>query len=275
MALKITTLIENTKGDNMALKSEHGISFFIEKDGNKLLFDTGQTGIFMENAEDLKIDLSVLDFVIISHGHYDHSGGFKGLAEVAHNFKLIVGDGFFNKKYGFKNNTYKFLGNNFDEQFLSKKDIPYRFVTEDITEIVSGIYVITNFQRIHKDEVINPRFKLIENDKYVNDTFKDEVLIAIDTPEGLVVLLGCSHPGMKNMLDSVRKILGKPIYAVFGGTHLVEASDGSFDISMEYMKNSEMKIIGVSHCTGQKAMDNLSISNDRYIHNSTGSIFQL
>ncbi len=275
MGLKITTLIENTKGEHLALKSEHGISFFIEKDGHNLLFDTGQTGAFLENAEQLQIDLSNLEYVIISHGHYDHSGGLQALTELAKKFELIVGDGFFNKKYGYKNNKYKFIGNNFDEQFLSKKDIPYRFVTEDITEIVSGIYVITNFPRIHKDEVINTRFKLIEDDKYVNDSFKDEVLIAIDIPEGLVVLLGCSHPGMKNMLDSVQKLLGKPIYAVLGGTHLVEASDDSFDISMEYLNKSEMKVIGVSHCTGQKAMSNLSASNDRYIHNRTGSILHV
>ena len=275
MALKITTLIENSKGEHLALKSEHGISFFIEKDGHRLLFDTGQSGTFLENAEQLQVDLSDLEYVIISHGHYDHSGGLQALTGIAKKFELIVGDGFFNKKYGFKNNSYEFLGNNFDEVFLSEKEIPYRFVTDDITEILPGIYVITNFPRIHKDEVINTRFKLMENGDFVEDPFKDEILIAIDTPEGLVVLLGCSHPGIKNMLDSVRKLLSKQIYAVLGGTHLVEASDSSFDISMEYLKNSEMQVIGVSHCTGIKAIDNLSISNDRYIHNTTGSIFKL
>ena len=271
MALKITTLIENTKGEHLALKSEHGISFFIEKDGHKLLFDTGQTGIFLENAEQLQIDLSDLEYVIISHGHYDHSGGLQALTGIAKKFELIVGDGFFNKKYGFKNNSYEFLGNNFNEEFLGGKGIPYRFMIDDITEIIPGIYVITNFPRVHKDEVINTRFKLMEDDKFINDPFNDEVLVAIDTPEGLVILLGCSHPGMKNMLDAAENLLEKPIYAVLGGTHLVEANDTSLNISMDYLNNSKMKVIGVSHCTGQKAMSNLSISNDRYFHNRTGS----
>lgn len=271
MALKITTLIENTKGEHLALKSEHGISFFIEKDGHKLLFDTGQSGIFLENAEQLQIDLSDLEYVIISHGHYDHSGGLQALMGMAKKFDLIIGDGFFNKKYGYKNNSYEFLGNNFNEELLLKKGIPYRFVKNDISEIFPGLYVITNFPRIYKDEVINTRFKLMEDGKFVNDPFNDEVLVAIDTPEGLVILLGCSHPGMKNMLDSARNLLKKPIYAVLGGTHLVEANDDSLTISMDYLNKGDIKVIGVSHCTGKKAMTDLSISNDRYFHNRTGS----
>ncbi len=86
-----------------------------------------------------------------------------------------------------------------------------------------------------------------------------------------MVLLGCSHPGIKNMLDAVRNLLKKPIYAVLGGTHLVEANEKSLGISLDYLNNNEMKVVGVSHCTGQKAMSNLSISNDRYFHNRIGS----
>ncbi|MEA1911559.1 MAG: MBL fold metallo-hydrolase, partial [Spirochaetota bacterium] len=67
----------------------------------------------------------------------------------------------------------------------------------------------------------------------------------------------------------------KQIYAVLGGTHLVEANDSSLNISMDYLNNSNMKVIGVSHCTGEKAMLNLSIHNNRYLHNKTGSIFQV
>ncbi len=271
MSLKITTLIENTMGEHLALKNEHGISFYIEKDGHKLLFDTGQSGTFLENAEQLQIDLSDLEYVILSHGHYDHSGGLRSLISIADKFELILGEGFFNEKYGYKNGSYEFLGNNFNRKFLQEKSISYKFVNNDLNEILPGIYVITNFPRIHKDEVINTRFKLLKDGEFISDLFNDEVLIAVDTPEGLVILLGCSHPGMKNMMDAARNLLGKPIYAVLGGTHLVEANDGSLDISMDYLNKGEMKVIGVSHCTGQKAMSNLSISNDRYFHNRTGS----
>ena len=271
MSLKITTLIENSMGEHLSLKNEHGISFYIEKDNHKLLFDTGQSGAFIYNAKELQIDLSELEYVILSHGHYDHSGGFRPLVAEVNSFELIIGKGFFTEKYAYRNNSYEFLGNNFNENFLKERNIPYRYVTEDITEIIDGVYVITNFPRNYKDEVINPRFKLLQDGKLVDDKFLDEILVAIDTPRGLVILLGCSHPGMKNMMEAAKNLLNKPIYAVLGGTHLVEASKESLSISIDYLNNSDIKIIGVSHCTGDVASEKLSISNERYFHNRTGS----
>ena len=111
----------------------------------------------------------------------------------------------------------------------------------------------------------------MQDGKLVDDKFLDEILVAIDTPRGLVILLGCSHPGMKNMMEAAKNLLNKPIYAVLGGTHLVEASKESLSISIDYLNNSDIKIIGVSHCTGDVASEKLSISNERYFHNRTGS----
>lgn len=271
MSVKITTLIENSPGEHKALKTEHGISFFIEKDGHRLLFDTGQSGTFIENAEQLRVDLSSLEYVVISHGHYDHSGGVRALAEITTNFELIMGQGFFEEKYGFKNGRYEYLGNNFDEDFLRSQQIRYRFVDQALTELVPGVYVVTQFPRKHQDEVINPRFKLMKNGQMQPDPFNDEVLVAVDTPKGLIVLLGCSHPGMKNMLDATIELLGRPVHGVLGGTHLVEASDSSLIKSLDYLNSDDLEYIGVSHCTGDAAMQNLAASNSHYYHNRTGS----
>ncbi len=271
MSVQVTTLVENTQGEHLALINEHGISFYIEKDGRKLLFDTGQSDAFLYNADQMKIDLTDLEYVILSHGHYDHSGGLIHLMEMTSSFNLIMGKGFFNEKFGYRNNSYEYLGNNFDEDFLTDNDIDYRFVEDDLTELIPGVYVITNFPRKHKNEVINPRFKILKDGKFEQDLFKDEVLVTIDTPKGLVVILGCSHPGMRNMLDAVKSLLNKPIYAVLGGTHLVEAQGEMFDMSIDYLNNAEIEVVGVSHCTGQQAMETLSASNGRYFHNRTGS----
>lgn len=271
MSLKITTLIENTLGEHLALKNEHGISFYIEKDNHKLLFDTGQSGAFIYNAEQLKIDLSDIEYVVISHGHYDHSGGFRSLVDKSKNFELIIGRYFFYEKYGYRKNSYNYLGNNFTENFLLKQKIPYRYMNKNILEILPGVFIVTSFPRIHDDEVISPRFKILKDGNFEQDLFEDEVLIAIDSPKGLVVLLGCSHPGMRNMLDTVKNLINKPIYAVLGGTHLVESKGKSLKRSIDYLQDKEMKIVGVSHCTGEDAISKMSIRNDRYFHNRTGS----
>lgn len=271
MSVKVTTLIENSGGEHKALFSEHGISFHIEKDGHSILFDSGQSDRFIANAQQLNIDLSTVEYVVLSHGHYDHSGGIRPLCEMTTGFELIMGEGFFHKKYGFKNNSYEYLGNNFDENFLVAKGLRYRFVDQPLMELIPGVYVLTRFPRIHQDEVINPRFKLEQSGEMVADPFNDEVLVAVDTPRGLIVILGCSHPGMKNMLDAVQSQLNRPLYALLGGTHLVEADNNCMNSSMSYLDKDDLKVLGVSHCTGQAAMDHLAGTDSRYFHNRTGS----
>jgi len=135
MSLKITTLIENNPGEHKALLFEHGLSFFIEKDDCRILFDTGQSSAYLANASQLKIDLSHLDYVVLSHGHYDHSGGFRALTKLTTRFTLLTGQGFFDEKYGVNNGTAEFIGNNFDETFLSYKRIKHQFIQERREEI--------------------------------------------------------------------------------------------------------------------------------------------
>ena len=96
-------------------------------------------------------------------------------------------------------------------------------------------------------------------------------MIVVDTPLGLVAIMGCAHPGMRNMLDEVKSRFKKPVYAVLGGTHLVEASQEASDASIEYLIKNNIKIIGVSHCTGEKAGKLLENSSSGYFYNRTGS----
>jgi 7,8-dihydropterin-6-yl-methyl-4-(beta-D-ribofuranosyl)aminobenzene 5'-phosphate synthase len=272
MPVRITTLVENSGGEHLALKHEHGLSFYIEKDNHSILFDTGQSQNFILNAEQLQLDMGALSHVVVSHGHYDHSGGLRSLIQVHSGFKLTLGQGFFDEKYAFYNGSYEFLGNNFDEAYLQDQSISYAFVESQVTEILDGVWVVTGFSRTHQDELISSRFLLRKNGRFEPDLFNDEVLVAVDSPEGIIVLLGCSHPGMKNMIDTVRHLFQRPVYAVLGGTHLVEASRESLEKSISYLADESFKVLGVSHCTGAKAMEILGASNRRYFHNRTGSI---
>lgn len=271
MTLKITTLIENNPGEHKALVHEHGLSFFIETDDTRILFDTGQSGAFIANAGRLNIDLGRLDSVVISHGHYDHSGGFRSLTGITTQFNLFLGQGFFQEKYGFQNNSCEFLGNNFDKAFLSSQGIPCRFVHEPVLEIAPDVYILSRFERIHKDETINPRFMILKNGRLCPDPFDDEVALAMDSPKGLIVLLGCSHPGMKNMLDSAVRLIDRPVYAVLGGSHLVEASETGLELSLDYLQKEAISVVGLSHCTGQKAMERMAACNPNYFQNRTGT----
>jgi len=269
--IRITTLIENSPGEHLALRHEHGVSFCVEAHGRKVLFDTGQSGNFIENAGQLRIGLEDIEYVVVSHGHYDHSGGLRALTAVTTKFELVTGAGFFEEKYAERNGGYEFLGNNFTRDFLEASGIRYAELNTSMRELIPGVYALGNFPRIHADELINPRFKLLRDGSFVADTFDDEIMLVIDTPKGIIALLGCSHPGMRNMLDAVKDRFKKPIHAVLGGTHLVEASAAGVKASADYLTGSDIGTIGVSHCTGTGAMKILGESEKKYYHNRTGS----
>ncbi|HKK66132.1 MAG TPA: MBL fold metallo-hydrolase [Clostridia bacterium] len=275
MALRITALIEDSPGEDTSLEYEHGLSFFIEYDGHTLLFDTGQTGAFVRNAEVLGVNLMTLEKVVLSHGHYDHTGGLLILADTARSFELYLKECIFQKKYAHKEGRYEFKGNAFNEADLRNLGIRYRFVQEDCTELLPGVWLITNFPRVYADEAANPRFVLEEAGVYRQDRFDDEVVLALESPRGLVVLLGCSHPGVRNMLDHVKAQLKQPIYAVLGGTHLVEADEKRTMDAVEYLLREVSGPIGISHCSGKAAMAQLKAATPRYFHNKTGSVLEV
>jgi len=269
--IRITTLVENTPGEHLALRHEHGLSFFLEINGKNILFDAGQSGAFLENARKLRLDPSSLEYVVLSHGHYDHSGGFRFLAELPGKRRLIVGKGFFEDKYAARNGGYEFLGNDFTRDFLIERGIPFTELSESSLELIPGVFVLSSFQRMHTDETINPRFKLLRQGRFIPDPFDDEIMVAVDTPKGIVALLGCSHPGMRNMLDAAKSRLGKPVRAVLGGTHLVEAGEPGLTASLDYLARDGIEVVGVSHCTGPAAMKRLENKDLEYFHNRTGS----
>lgn len=278
MNLKIVTLIEDNPSINLNLFNEHGLSLYIEVDGTKMLFDTGKSGNFIENAEKLDVDLNNLKYVILSHGHYDHSGGFKKLVDkVKTSYKLIVGKGFFNNKYKFiEEGAYKYIGNSFSEEFVNQNNIPIKYVKEDIYYITENIMIFTNFKRNNDFEVISERFKVKQDESYVLDNFSDEIVLGIKTKKGFIVILGCSHIGIVNILETIIERTGIPIYGVIGGTHLIEADELRIIKTIDFLKENHIQILGMSHCTGEKAAEEIKHEfKEKFIYNNTGNIIKV
>lgn len=279
MKVRITTLVENSLGENLALQNEHGLSFFIEVGDpahaskcTRLLFDTGQSSKFIYNAGLLNIDLSKTEKIILSHGHYDHSGGLKDFVQTfGPTFELTVGKGFFTPKYANNNGAWQYLGNNFDRRYLEEKSIDTTCLSADTTEIGPGVYVVTNFPRICQLEKPSKRFFTYNGDHYEQDLFTDEVIIVLEVTAGLVVLLGCSHPGLINILETVRARFNKPIHCLIGGTHLVEADDVRLEQSLDYLCGLNLSMLGISHCTGEQATLRLKEAQKNFFVNSTGT----
>lgn len=278
MELKITTLIENMPGNNEKLLYEHGLSLFIEFDGKKMLFDTGKTGDYIENAKLLNIPLEKTDTLIISHGHYDHGGGVqKSLDMLKKGIIMYVGQEFFELKYkDMEDGSYKFNGIDFSENDLIRSKIKLRKVTDDIEFISGNIVLFKNFSRSNVFEKQNPKFMVKKNNTMQIDDFTDEIILGLITKKGLVVVAGCSHIGIVNILTSISKRINIPIYAVLGGTHLVEADAVRISKTIEAFRNMNIKYVAVSHCTGETGIKIIKQElREGFILNNTGNIFEL
>lgn len=272
MSITITTIIENDKGINSNLNNEFGLSLYIDDGEIQLLLDTGQTGLFLKNAENLNINLKNLKHLVLSHSHFDHTGGLKSLIEkVTKDFNLYINPNFFNKKYKTENNIETFIGNNFDKEFLIKNNINIVEMKEDTLKLSEKITLFTNFKNVTTFEPDNERYILKTKDKNIVDKMEDEVAIGIDTSKGYLIVCGCSHIGIANIVEKIKKETNKNIYGIIGGLHLSRANPDRINKTIEYFKENNIKFLGTSHCTGINFINELKKQNLNYTSNNTGN----
>ena len=240
------------------------------------MFDTGQTGDFVKNAEVLGIDLKALDDIIIRHGHYDHSGGVMTLlSEIEKPLPFYVGEGFFAPKYKhLSDGTYRYNGNPFTRQELSAEKVDLCMVTEDVTMLSKKILLFRNFPAVSGFERKNEKFVLADGDAYMVDAFKEEIALGLRTSKGLVLIVGCSHVGICNILQAVTARVDEPIYAVLGGTHLMEADEERLEKTMEIFRKFGVQCVAVSHCTGEQGIALAKETfGEQFVLNNTGNRF--
>lgn len=277
MNLKISTLIENQPSNTKDLYYEHGLSLLIQIDNTNILFDTGQSGNFIKNAKKLSINLNTLDYVILSHGHYDHTGGFKTLINnITPNFKLLIHKKLLIPKYKAVNNfEIDFKGNNFDKKYLEQTSIQIEYVNNDIFTLSKNLYIMSNFIKNNTFESIPSNYKIKTENGYQPDDFSDEICMVVKLEQGLLVIVGCSHIGIINILETIKERLNLPIYGVIGGTHLVNSNTSRLEKTIDYIKKENIKILRMSHCTGDTAVKQLkAVFPNNFEYNNTGNIMQ-
>ena len=269
--VRITALMDDKPSEHLALKAEHGLSFYLEAGDKRFLFDCGASGTTLRNARRLGICLENLDAVIISHSHYDHAAGYRDLIESGLGSKvLFTGPLFFERKYAKEGFRYTDLSAGFDARFLSEHGIRHCQI-DGIAEVLPGIWLLSGFPRNHSFETIPERFMRQTSEGFVPDSFPDEICLAAQVEGGLAVLVGCSHPGILNIVSHVRETLNQPVRMVFGGTHLVEADEHRIGLTINELKRMGLEILGLSHCSGEKACNAIhENSNVRGCHLAVG-----
>lgn len=248
--VKITTVMDNRRGEQKSLTAEHGLSFLVETEKSRILFDFGAGKAAYDNACKLNIGMENIKYAVGSHGHYDHAGGYPEFVKEGLHCPLYTGMGYFEEKYARDGRKATYLGCGFNEAWMQEQGLEHR-ICDGYLELESGCYLVGNFERTHDFEQIPDRFVRHRGGQWVKDDFSDEICMVLDGPEGQTVIVGCSHPGILNILTTVQKRFDKPIRAVFGGTHLVEADAGRIRATLEQMKQMGVGLIGFNHCSGE------------------------
>lgn len=245
MAVKITTLVENTSFQTK-LQAEHGLAFYIEANGLNILFDTGQTDLLLRNASVLGVDLTKVDVVVISHGHYDHIGGLSAFLEVNKHAKVFVKRAIFDEKY---RGTSRYVGADVNIRLLDER---LCFVDQAV-ELAEGVYAVPDIPISDAKDTHISGFAVKRNGQFEQDWFEDELFLAIKTPDGIALVSSCSHRGITNMIKAAQKQFGLSIRVILGGFHLLNAPIEEVQRIGFFLEALHLEKVGICHCSGLEA----------------------
>lgn len=238
--MKITCLLENTT-EREDMKIEHGLSIYIETEHKKILFDMGQSDLFYYNAQVLGIDLSKVDFAILSHGHYDHGGGIKQFLEVNHHAPLYIHKDAFLPHY---NGTEKYIGLD-----LSLKEHPQIIFTDNEYRIDDSLALLSCNNRIKTHLPIPSGLSEKVGEAFIPDDFRHEQYLLIEEKGKRVLFSGCSHKGILDIAEWFAPDV------LIGGFHYSKlALDESLTNAAKEL-SSYSTTFYTCHCTGRDQYD--------------------
>jgi 7,8-dihydropterin-6-yl-methyl-4-(beta-D-ribofuranosyl)aminobenzene 5'-phosphate synthase len=260
---------------------EWGFSALVEADGHKILFDTGaRPRTVLENAQELKIDLSDVQDVVLSHFHDDHTTGLMTLrrefakANPAGFSRVHIGSGIFLERRGNDHNPmiamkaeYEATGGKFIEH--DKPD-----------EIVPGVWLTGPIPRAYPEKNYPGGIEVRKDGAWVEDNLPEDMSLVFNTDRGLVLLAGCGHAGLINTLQYARQFLRPaPVDAAIGGFHLFAAKNEALDWTADKLKEYKTAQILGAHCTGIESVyylrQKLGLNRHTCIVGTVGAIFDL
>ena len=240
--MKISTLIENLV-NKKGLSAENGLALYIEAGNKKILFDTGQTGLFMKNAKVLGISIEDIDILVLSHGHYDHTGGLYPFLAKNHKALVYAKRELFTPKYSGHN---RFTGTIFHIELLGDR-LHY---VDSIIEIAENVFIMPEISVYDKNDYYFKNMNIKVNNEFVPDRFDDELFLALKEDGKINIVTACSHKGITNICTTTTDFFKLPVGLILGGFHLKDCTIQQYVQIMHYFRILQPESIGVCHCTG-------------------------
>ena len=252
--LSITVLVDNRAGEN-GIGTEHGLSLWIEADGYKLLFDTGQSDLLFRNAKLLKIDPTSADALVLSHGHYDHTGGLARLLEISPVMQVHCHPAVVVPRYSRKDDgSMKPVGISRASALTLMRNEKAIYWTAGPRYITDHIGITGVIPRKTAFEDTGGAF-YSDPEGNCSDAIDDDIAIWIETVKGIVVIVGCCHSGIINTISRISAITdGTTLHGLVGGLHLVNAHEKRLEATIAALANYEWTFMMPCHCTDNNAM---------------------
>jgi 7,8-dihydropterin-6-yl-methyl-4-(beta-D-ribofuranosyl)aminobenzene 5'-phosphate synthase len=277
-SLKITILSTMLADEGIG---EWGFAALVEADGKKLLFDTGaRPNTVLENARELKIDLSDVQDVILSHFHDDHTAGLMTLRREfmkknpAAFSQVHVGKGIFLERRGKDTNPMIAIKKEYEAT-------AGKFIEHDKPdEIAFGVWLTGPIPRIYPEKNYPQGIEVSADGHWVEDNLPEDQSLVFNTSSGLVLLAGCGHAGLINTLEYARKVIRRaPVDAAIGGFHLFNAKDETIDWTADKLKEFQTAQILGAHCTGIESVyrlrQRLGLNRHTCVVGTVGATFDL
>jgi len=268
--LELTVVVENNSKQS-DLSAEHALAIWIDYKDHSYIFDTGQGEVLTSNLDQLDLAIDDLDGVFLSHGHYDHAGGLAAIIKQQQAVPVYAHPDIWLDKYSAKSRGL--VSRSFELE--QKKVNNFKEVTE-LTEIESGLWLTGRVPRQNDVERLDDHFQVEVDNQFVIDQFRDEQSLVLDTSKGLVILLGCSHVGVINILEYIEQNFTADIEAIIGGMHLVNAEQDRIEWTIKQLAEIDWERLIPLHCAGQRAVEQMQDAfGDRVEVKSVGESIEI
>lgn len=273
MKITATIICDNCVYNHPGATAEHGLSIFMETDRGNYLLDTGQGKSIVNNARVLGFDFKTLKGIILSHHHWDHTGGLAAVLDITGPVDVFAHPGLFKESFSLRDGKERFIGVPHSRALLATKGARFQ-LSDAFRQIEPGMWLTgqiprrTDYERGDTAQVLRA-----EGGGHVRDEILDDQSVVIETPKGLFIILGCCHAGIINTLMHIEEKMGKrPIHTVIGGTHLGPVSEEQKAKSIEALKAFNIERLGVSHCTGLPTASRLAAAfGERFFYCNVGT----